>query len=122
MSNCPICNTPGAYIGFSTVECRNPDCSHYEPKLEELCPCCGVAGHRPEFEISESVPADNFDPSIPAYSGSSGYGNGPAFSSEPSAYSADPAGYGADGSSTSTPAPIGDASGYLNTPSPDSQP
>lgn len=118
MPNCPICNTPGAYVGFSSVECRNPDCAHYEPKMEALCPCCGIAGHRPEYESTQSISVDSFDPSIPAIGGS-GMG-GPAFNSEPSSYSSDPAGYGADPSqynSDGTPvmssAPQGDASGYL---------
>lgn len=48
MANCPLCNTPGAYIGFNTVECRNPDCEHFVLFEEEICPCCGQAGHDPE--------------------------------------------------------------------------
>jgi formylglycine-generating enzyme required for sulfatase activity len=28
---CPTCRTEGAYIGFSTIECCNPSCSHYIP-------------------------------------------------------------------------------------------
>jgi len=125
MPNCPLCNTPGAYVGFSSVECRNPDCAHYDPKLEYLCPCCGIAGHRPEYEAVEATAADNYDPSIPAFSAGNGY-NGAAFNAEPASYNADPSGYSAepsqynpDGSPTSS-APQGDASGYLGTPGPNS--
>ncbi len=47
MALCPICNTPGAYVGFSSVECRNPDCEHFVAIVEEVCPCCGQIGHQP---------------------------------------------------------------------------
>ncbi len=29
MPNCPECNTPSAYVGFTVVECLNPQCRHY---------------------------------------------------------------------------------------------
>ncbi len=29
MPNCTACGTPGAYIGFTSVECRNPSCAHF---------------------------------------------------------------------------------------------
>jgi hypothetical protein len=45
MALCPVCSTPGAYIGFNSVECRNPKCEHFSITLEEVCPCCGQAGH-----------------------------------------------------------------------------
>jgi len=47
MPICPICNTPGAYIGFNTIECLNPRCVHYKVHEEEICPCCGKVGHTP---------------------------------------------------------------------------
>ncbi|HYG73534.1 MAG TPA: hypothetical protein VEK08_00775 [Planctomycetota bacterium] len=49
MANCPICKTPGAYVGFSTVECRNPDCEHFCINEEKVCPCCGKVGHTPDL-------------------------------------------------------------------------
>ena len=45
MADCPLCKTPGAYIGFNSVECRNPDCEHFVLFEEEVCPCCGQIGH-----------------------------------------------------------------------------
>jgi hypothetical protein len=33
---CPLCRTPGAYIGFSEVTCRNPDCIHGEAAKKEV--------------------------------------------------------------------------------------
>jgi hypothetical protein len=47
MARCPICGTPGAYIGFTTVEFRNPDCRHFVLMPEKTCPCCGGVGHEP---------------------------------------------------------------------------
>jgi len=47
MATCPVCNTPGAYIGFSSVECRNPDCEHFTIEEDKICPCCGKVGHIP---------------------------------------------------------------------------
>lgn len=47
MPACPNCNTPGAYIGFNSVECLNPRCVHYTVREEEICPCCGKPGHIP---------------------------------------------------------------------------
>ncbi|HLX63225.1 MAG TPA: hypothetical protein VKX17_18280 [Planctomycetota bacterium] len=47
MANCPVCNTPGAYIGFNSVECRNPRCIHFTIEEEDICPCCGKKGHTP---------------------------------------------------------------------------
>lgn len=33
--NCPVCNTSGAYIGLSKVECRNTACRHHvKPELQ----------------------------------------------------------------------------------------
>ena len=51
MAQCPICKTPGAYIGFFTVECRNPDCEHFALFEEPVCPCCGQVGHNPEVHV-----------------------------------------------------------------------
>ena len=72
MPNCPNCNTPGAYVGFSTVECRNPDCSHFVVFEEKICPCCGKVGHEPELAESTpdyssgSVQINGGDPSLDA--------------------------------------------------------
>ena len=29
---CPTCGAHGAYIGFNTIECPNPNCRHYSKK------------------------------------------------------------------------------------------
>ena len=47
MAHCPDCSTPGAYVGFNSIECLNPHCVHFKIKQEEVCPCCGKAGHVP---------------------------------------------------------------------------
>jgi hypothetical protein len=101
MPKCPLCNTPGAYVGFSSVECRNPKCTNYVQAMESLCPCCGVAGHTPsEDSVDNSVQVDYVDPSLPNTVAQPGYG-GPGFNGEPVNYHADPAHYGADPSSGS---------------------
>lgn len=41
MASCPKCHTPGAYIGFNSVECRNPDCEDFVLFELDECPCCG---------------------------------------------------------------------------------
>ena len=50
MAQCPVCQTPGAYVGFSSIECRNPKCEHFVLVEEYLCPCCGKADHTPDEE------------------------------------------------------------------------
>jgi hypothetical protein len=65
MAQCPVCNTPGAYIGFSTIECRNPDCKHYVVFQEEVCPCCGKVGHQPGEAPDALMHIDTVDTSIP---------------------------------------------------------
>lgn len=35
MPNCPKCNTPDAYVGFTKIECPNPNCENYEPSLKK---------------------------------------------------------------------------------------
>lgn len=50
MAKCPSCGTPGAYIGFSSIECRNSKCEHFVQGMEHICPCCGIAGHVPGQE------------------------------------------------------------------------
>jgi hypothetical protein len=47
MANCPKCGSPGAYVGFNSVECRNPKCIHFVIEEEAICPCCGKRGHVP---------------------------------------------------------------------------
>jgi hypothetical protein len=72
MALCPICNTPGAYIGFSSIECRNPDCEHFVIFEEEICPCCGQAGHNPDLHsLNGGDPASNSDPNGTVYLDSS---------------------------------------------------
>ncbi len=51
MALCPVCKTPGAYVGFSSVECRNPRCAHFVIEEEKICPCCGIRGHNQEYEM-----------------------------------------------------------------------
>jgi hypothetical protein len=43
MSLCPTCKTPGAYVGFTSVECRNPDCQHFKDTLFDPQPSQTVA-------------------------------------------------------------------------------
>jgi hypothetical protein len=45
MSNCPVCGTPGANIGFNSIECRNPQCKHFKLDTKSVCPCCGGEAH-----------------------------------------------------------------------------
>lgn len=42
MPKCPECGAARAYVGFSSVECRNPKCRHYKP---QICPYCKKDGH-----------------------------------------------------------------------------
>ncbi|MEK6879489.1 MAG: hypothetical protein AABY22_07780 [Nanoarchaeota archaeon] len=35
MSKCTVCNSDGAYIGFSSIECINPKCKFYKREWEE---------------------------------------------------------------------------------------
>jgi hypothetical protein len=55
MAMCPVCATPGAYIGFNSVECRNPECEHFTIAVEEVCPCCGQVGHTPTQSADTGV-------------------------------------------------------------------
>jgi hypothetical protein len=48
MPRCPVCDSPGAYIGFNTIECRNPQCEHFVYEQAATCPCCGRTDHIPE--------------------------------------------------------------------------
>lgn len=52
--NCPNCNTPNVYIGFTTVECTNPSCVSYKP---------GFAGLN--VELSDVTPSELMFSSIP---------------------------------------------------------
>ena len=87
MATCPICQWPGAYVGFSSVECRNPSCEHFVLVEEKLCPCCGKAFHEPNEDCDSARAADgsfaiNIDgdpsmspggPGSPNYSDRDGY-------------------------------------------------
>jgi hypothetical protein len=48
MPRCPVCDSPGAYIGFNSIECRNPQCEHFVYEQAATCPCCGRTDHVPE--------------------------------------------------------------------------
>lgn len=60
--NCPKCNAPNAYVGFSAVECENPECAHYKTPMTPSPKCVNDhlftpaeqpldchAGHRPQI-------------------------------------------------------------------------
>lgn len=64
MANCPACKTPGAYVGFNSVECRNPRCIHFTIEEEDICPCCGKKGHTPSAEFLKKRQT-SFDPNAP---------------------------------------------------------
>jgi hypothetical protein len=51
MAICPKCSTPGAYVGFNSVECRNPDCEDYKIEEASACACCG----KPESDCKSSA-------------------------------------------------------------------
>ncbi len=93
MAQCPICNTPGAYIGFSTIECRNPDCEHFVIFEEEVCPCCGQAGHNPDMHgLKGCDPSDkstSFEPVGAVYLDSSDPAFEPASNSQDSSITYD---------------------------------
>lgn len=55
---CPHCNTPNAYVGFNSVECKNSRCKHFEPTEEIICPCCGISGHTPTY--TQGIDLSNF--------------------------------------------------------------
>jgi hypothetical protein len=106
MPRCPLCNTAGAYVGFSSIECRNPECTHYVQAMEALCPCCGIAGHVPSEEpVDSTVQADYVDTSIPGVAVNPGYGS--TGYGEAAAYHVDPAHYGADPSIPAYSPPAG---------------
>ena len=62
MPNCPACKTPGAYVGFNSIECRNPRCVHFTIEEEDICPCCGKKGHTPGPDFLKRRRADPNDP------------------------------------------------------------
>jgi hypothetical protein len=33
---CPVCKTPGAYVGLKEVECKNEHCQHYSARQAHL--------------------------------------------------------------------------------------
>ena len=59
MTRCPDCGTPGAYLGFNTIECRNPKCVHFVIEEEAICPCCGKRGHVPGQKAAKSSGSAN---------------------------------------------------------------
>ena len=58
MARCPICQTPGAYVGFSAIECRNLDCAHFVFVEERVCPRCGEVGHLSDEECACATAVD----------------------------------------------------------------
>jgi hypothetical protein len=68
MALCPVCHTPGAYVGFTSIECRNPDCEHFVLIEEIACPCCGQVGHAadgcPSFGDNTGIDMSLVDPSM----------------------------------------------------------
>lgn len=71
MERCPSCNTPGAYIGFNTVECHNPNCEHYVIEEEKVCPCCGRVDHLPDCAAASADPGSCDPAAQPANEGNS---------------------------------------------------
>jgi hypothetical protein len=65
MPKCPVCKTPGAYVGFNTIECRNPRCVHFMIEEEDICPCCGKKGHTPGPEFIKRQRANPKTPQTP---------------------------------------------------------
>ncbi len=60
MALCPICHTPGAYVGFTVVECRNPECTHFKPlPAAEACPSCDPTTHDCQFGGIDIPDANN---------------------------------------------------------------
>ena len=45
MAKCPECGEPDAYVGYSSVECRNKKCKHFKLDRRLICSCCGGEGH-----------------------------------------------------------------------------
>ena len=45
MAECPDCKAPNAYVGFSSIECRNKNCTHFKLELKPACGCCGSFDH-----------------------------------------------------------------------------
>lgn len=86
MPKCPVCDTPGAYVGFNSIECRNKDCKHFKIDEEKKCACCG-GGHTIEFcPNSISAEYDDSGGNGPPSSYSAGgdcSGPNPNYSSEP---------------------------------------
>lgn len=58
---CPKCGVPGAYVGLNSVECRNSKCEHFTINEEVVCPCCGIAGHTPKYEMMGADLSDSKD-------------------------------------------------------------
>jgi hypothetical protein len=67
MAKCPKCGAAGAYVGFNSVECRNPKCIHFVIEEEAICPCCGKRGHVPGEKSGKrnGAPRDPKDASAP---------------------------------------------------------
>lgn len=50
--DCPVCKKTGAYVGFSQIECVNPDCNHFSLKQ---------ASENAIANLSETKPKNKFD-------------------------------------------------------------
>ena len=77
MPQCPVCATPGAYIGFNSVECRNTECEHFTIFEEPVCPCCGKVGHTPTADVGSSSADASVSVDAPVATPSTNGGGGP---------------------------------------------
>lgn len=68
MALCPSCHSPGAYVGFTVIECRNPECTHFKVMVEEAeaCQCCAGDQQSGEGCERQVCPIDPSDPTLQA--------------------------------------------------------
>jgi len=65
MASCPICGTPGAYVGFNSIECRNKKCEHFVLQETLSCGCCGGDHFTVECPSGKASEGDSDDSSLP---------------------------------------------------------
>jgi hypothetical protein len=78
MPNCPICDAADAYIGFSTIECKNRNCEFYNDDYASKSSCgyCGSSEHRSaECPVKEEAKEDTDSSNGPPSNYSAGNGN-----------------------------------------------
>lgn len=74
MARCPECDTPGAYIGWRDIECKNSKCKHFKITEEPICPCYGVAGHKQNTgSVSSDSIVDGYSTDVDADENYHGY-------------------------------------------------